>query len=529
MISRLWIAAALLCSPVCGGGELRFVLHHEPKTLNPLAAAEDAAETIRYLTGGVLIRLNRLTQELEPELAQSWKVSGDNKAITFQLRAGLVFSDGTQFTPVDVAFTVSQMLDPALHSPVADTFTVAGVAPKVSVDGPQTVTLTFGAPVAGKERLFDQLAILSARSPLKERASLGPFVLDSYKPGVELLLKRNPHYWKRDVAGKQLPYLDTIRIPIQANREIELNRFRAGELDLMNNIDPESYDRLAKAMPGVVHDSGPSTDVEFLWFNLAPSSPVPQCKKDWFQSAAFRHGISAAINREDLCRVVYRGHARPALGPFSLANKFWFNAKLTSQTFDPARGLKLLESAGFQKKGDVLVDRAGHPVEFSVITNTGNKARERMAALIQQDLQAIGIKLNIVTLDVPSLLERLTKSSDYEACLFGLTNVAADPNELMNVLLSSGRQHAWNPSQKTPATAWEAEMDSLLRAQASAGSRAKRKELFDRVQELMRREEPYLFLVNRNSLSAISPKVQGARPAAFYPQTFWNIERLSVK
>ncbi len=529
MRSLFLIAALVWCLPLLGAGELRFALHHEPKTLNPMAASDDAAETLRYLTCGVLIRVNRLTQELQPELAQSWKLSADNRAITFQLREGVSFSDGTPFTAADVAASVEQMLNPALRSPVADTFMLGGVPPKVAVDAHHKVTFTFGAPVAGMARLFDELAILSSQSPLKEKATLGPFVLDSYKPGVEVLLKRNPNYWKRDATGARLPYLDAVRIPIQANREIELNRFRAGELDLMNSIDPESYERLAKELPAAVHDGGPSTDVEFLWFNLSPASPVPQYKKNWFQSAAFRHGISAAINREDLSRVVYRGHAQPAMGPVSPANKFWFNTKLAAHRFDPAGALKLLESAGFQKKAGVLVDRAGRPVEFSVITNANNKSRERMAALIQQDLQGLGIKLNIVTLDFPSLLDRLTRSSDYEACLFGLTNVAADPNEMMNVLLSSGRQHAWNPSQKTPATAWEAEMDTLLQAQSVNASKTKRKELFDRVQELMRREEPYLYLVNRNSLSAISPKVKGIRPAVFYPQTFWDVERLSVK
>ena len=177
----------------------------------------------------------------------------------------------------------------------------------------------------------------------------------------------------------------------------------------------------------------------------------------------------------------------------------------------------------------MLKDKSGHEVEFSVITNAGNKSRERMAALIQQDLQALGIKLNIVTLDMPSLIERITKSFDYEACMLGLVNVDPDPNELMNVLLSSGAQHAWNPAQKSPATAWERQIDLLLQAQKSAASRTKRKELFDQVQDILRREEPYIYLVNPNSLSAISPRVKGAKPAAFFPETFWNIEKLSVK
>ena len=79
------------------GGELRFVLRSEPKTFNPMLVDDESSETIRYLTGGVLIRLNRKTQALEPELAVSWKVSEAGKKIKFRLRDGLSFSDGTPF------------------------------------------------------------------------------------------------------------------------------------------------------------------------------------------------------------------------------------------------------------------------------------------------------------------------------------------------------------------------------------------------------------------------------------------------
>ena len=95
------------------GGELRFCLRSEPKTLNPLLAADDASETIRYMTGGVLVRVNRLTQDLEPGLATSWKVTNGGKTITFQLRDGLRFSDGTPFSADDVAYTMQQLMDPA--------------------------------------------------------------------------------------------------------------------------------------------------------------------------------------------------------------------------------------------------------------------------------------------------------------------------------------------------------------------------------------------------------------------------------
>ena len=91
-------------------------------------------------------------------------------------------------------------------------------------------------------------------------------------------------------------------------------------------------------------------------------------------------------------------------------------------------------------------------MEFSLVTNAGSKTRERMAAMIQQDLAKLGIRVNIVTLDFPSLIERITRSLNYEACLLGLVNVDADPSELMNILLSSASNHPWNPSGKIPET-----------------------------------------------------------------------------
>ncbi len=115
----LLIAAAL---PASAGGELRFCLRTDPKTFNPLLVDDESSEAVRYLTGGVLIRLNRYTQELEGELATKWKVSENGRRIDFELRHGVRFSDGTPFTCQDVAYTMRRLMDPALHSPTGDAF-----------------------------------------------------------------------------------------------------------------------------------------------------------------------------------------------------------------------------------------------------------------------------------------------------------------------------------------------------------------------------------------------------------------------
>jgi peptide/nickel transport system substrate-binding protein len=528
------IAIAVLClgcfvgNALAQGGELRFCLRTEPKTFDPLKVEDDASGAIRYLTGGVLVRINRQTQELEPGLAVSWKVSKDGRQISFRLRSGISFSDGTPFSAEDVAYTVQQLMDPALHSPTGDAFRSGTGSVETDVISRTQISIRFPAQVAGLDRLFDQVAILSEHSPKKEMAVLGPFMVADYKPGSQVLLKRNPNYWKTDEQGRKLPYLDSIRLDIQPNRDVEMLRFKRGELDLINSLDSEYFDKLAATSPQLVHDAGPSLDSEQLWFNEVAKSPIPAYKKNWFRSANFRRAISEAINRDDLSRVVFHGHAQPAVGPFSPANKFWFNSKLSAQTYSPDAALKSLQNEGFRMENGTLKDKDGNEVVFSIITNAGNKYRERMAVLIQDDLQKIGIHVNVVTLDFPSLIERMTQSFDYEAIILGLTNVDLDPNGEMNVWLSSSENHQWNPQQKAPETAWEAEIDRLMRLQASTSDAKKRKEAFDRVQEIVVEQAPFIFLINKNALSAVSPAVHGASPVILSPQTYWNAEWLTV-
>jgi len=510
------------------GTELHFCLRTEPKNFNPLLVSNDAEETIRYLTGGVLVRVNRQTQQLEPELAESWKVSKDGRQITFKLRQGIVFSDGTAFSAADVAYTVQQLMDPGLHSATGDAFRSGTGAVSTKILAPNHLEIIFPAPVAGLDRLFDQVAVLSSTSSKKEAAVLGPFMVAEYKPGASVLLKRNPNYWKKDSQGYRLPYLDAIRLDIQPNRDIEILHFKRGEVDLINSLDSEYFDRLAATSPGLVHDVGPSLDSEQMWFNEVGNAPIPAYKRNWFRSTNFRRAIAQSINYDDLSRVVFNRHAQPAIGLVSPANKFWFNDKLKPYPYDPEGALKKLQLDGFHLQNGALRDRDGNSVEFSISTNAGNKYRERMAVLIQQDLQKIGVKVSVVTLDFPSLIERITQSFNYDAAILGLTNVDLDPNGQMNVWLSSSENHQWNPSQKSPETAWEAEIDRLMRAQASATDSHKRKQSFDRVQAIVMEQAPFIYLVNRNALSAISTSLHGANPVVLRPQTYWNADQLTL-
>jgi peptide/nickel transport system substrate-binding protein len=328
---RLSLGVALLLP--CGsaesprfGGELRLAIQAEPKTSNPLLAADEPSLLVRHLTTGVLIRLNRVTQNPEPELAVSWKIGDDGKRISFQLRRGLTFSDGTPFDARDVCDTIGRILEPGLDSPIADAFRFERGAVACETGQADSVTLRFPEPRVGFEQVLDGTPILSSRSPQKDRVGLGPFLVSEQKAGAYLILRRNPRYWKRDGTGRQLPYLDSIRLEVQRNRDFELLRFRSGDFGMINNLDPDSFEKLKADTPTAAWDLGVSLDTEQLWFNQAPSSTVTAHKKPWFQSRDFRLAVSQAINRADIARVVYKGLAACAIGPISSANRFWYNA-----------------------------------------------------------------------------------------------------------------------------------------------------------------------------------------------------------
>jgi peptide/nickel transport system substrate-binding protein len=528
-----WLLLVMLCSWTAlaqvNPGELRFCVRSDPKTFDPLMVSDEVSDTVRYLTGGVLIRVNRKTQQAEPELASSWKISADGKTITFKLRPNIYFSDGTPFTADDVAATVKRMMDPNTHSPVGDGFG-ASTTPFDIKTQPGTVSITFPTQIAGLERLFDEVAITSTKSPNKDKASLGPFYLADYKSGSFIHFNRNPNYWKKDAQGKALPYLQSVRLEIQGNRDIEMTEFQRGQVQLITSLDAEYFERLTSATPGAARAIGVSLDSEQMWFNQVPNAPIPAYKLDWFKSTSFRNAVSMAINRSDLARVAFNSHARPAYGPVSPADKFWFDQKLKPLPFDASSAQKLLSKEGFQLAGGVLRDSGGHEVEFSIVTNAGNKYRERMATMIQQDLSKLGIKVNIVTLDFPSLIERITSKFNYEAALLGTVHGGiGDPNDGMNQWLSSGENHQWNPSQKTPATEWEAEIDKLMKTQSALTVAAKRKPYFDKVQEILVREQPFIYLINKEAMAAIAPSVHNVDPVVLRPQTYWNVDRLWVE
>ena len=506
-------------------GELAWAIHYDPSTFDPVKVDDQVSDLVRYLTGGVLLRFNRQTQQVEPQLAESFQLSPQGTQISFKLRGGLTFSDGSPLTSADVAWTLRHVLATATKAPIADEF----LAPAgVSVETPDQWTVKVHLPkrVIGVEKIFDEIAIEPANHPSEGRVTAGPFTVSEYKRGQYLRLARNPHYWRRDGTGVQLPYATGIRLDIQNNREQEAALFLRGEYDVVDGPSPDYYGVIARKSPGAVHDMGASLNTEQLWFNQSAQAALPDYEKTWFQNRGFRVAISEAIHRADLTRIAYDGHATPAYDFISPANKLWHNDQLQYPKENVAEANRSLAASGFHRSGNQLFDAGGHAVKFSILTNAGNQARQKMSSLIQQDLANLGMQVTLVALDFPALVERLMHKQDYEACLLGLSNAEPDPSSMMNQWLSSSPDHPWNPSQKTPATPWEAEIDKLMQMQASTPMQAERKKALDRVQQIVADQQPFIYLVYPNCLQAISPSLHGAQPAILTPGSVWNIEFL---
>lgn len=508
------------------GGELRFSFRGDPKSFDPLQVTEEYSETVRYLTHAPLVRWNRQTQRAEAALAESWKISDQGRRIQFRLRQNVKFSDGTPFDSADVAYTMRRILDGTKRVAAGDPFRSVAEQTRIEVRGPQEVAIVFPSPLANLEEQFDEIPMLSSRSKLQDQVGLGPFVRAEYRPGMYVRLTRNNNYWKRDRSGRSLPYLDSVRIEIAGSRDAEVIRFRRKELHFISSVDANSFEQLAASNRREARDAGLTMESEMLWFNQVSASPVAAHKKQWFRSAAFRRAISEAIRRDDIAKLVYKGRATAAAGPISPAARQWSHSGLKPHPFDPAQALRRLEQAGFRTVNGRLQDGQGNPVEFSLISNSGNQARARMAALIQQDLARIGVQVHFVPLDFPSLIERISRTFNYEACLLGLVGVDADPNDQMNVWLSSSSAHQWNPRQKQPETAWEAEIDRLMAQQAVTAQPGKRKKLVDRFQEIVWEQAPMIYLVHPHALSAISERLGNIAPVGLRPRIHWNVEWL---
>ncbi len=534
------------------GGRLVIALRAEPKTLNPVTAADGPSKDVIWRMMGDLVHINRLSQGTEPALARSWKVSQDGLRYTLKLRRGLRFSDGHTLDVDDVVFTFEVYLDENVHAPQRDLLVLNGKPIRVRKLSPDTVVFELPQPYGAGERLFDSFATLprhlleqsyregklaqawGLNTPTAQVAGAGPFRLKEYLAGQRLVLERNPYYWKADRKGNALPYLNEIVFLFAGNEDAQVIRFQSGETDIINRINARNFAALSgqpQARGYTLYDLGPGLEFNFLFFNLndLSGSSLPQIarKQEWFRQAAFRQAVSAAIDRDSIVKLVYQGRGTPLWSSVTPGNRLWTDPRSPKPARSLDRARQLLRAARFHWTSEGrLVDASGMPVDFTIVNSSTNAERMKMATLIQDDLRQIGIRVQVVPLEFRALLARLLDTKDYEACILGLASGDADPNSEMSVWLSSGAQHLWSPNEPKPATSWEAEIDRLIQQQLVARKASERKRLYLRVQEILAENQPMIFLASPSILVGAKNSLGNFRPAILEHYTLWNAEEL---
>ena len=537
------------------GGHLKVGQRAEPKTLNPVIATDAASREVIGRLNADLIEINRATQKTEPALAKSWNTSADGRTFTLQLRKGIRFSDGRPFDVDDVIFSFAVYMDEAVDSPQRDLLIIDGKPMTVTKIDPYTVRFTLPRPYAAAERIFDGFPMLpkhllekpyregklaqawSLNAQASEIAGLGPFRLKQYVPGQQIVVERNPYYWKVDRDNHRLPYLDEMVFLFVGTEDAQVLRFEAGETDVISRLSSENYNLLSREEPRAgsqLSDLGPSLEYNFVVFNLNDLSgkklDAVARKQAWFRDLKFRQAINAAVDREGIVRLVYGTRGTPLWGNVGPGNKFWINQALPHPPRSPETARQLLKSAGFSwNKNGQLLDASGQSVEFTIITSSSNAQRMKMATLLQDDLSHLGMQVHVVPLEFRAVIDRVFQSFDYDAAIMALGGGDADPNPEMNVWMSNGTSHLWNLGEKQPATSWEREIDELMQQQMVTLDYAKRKRLYDRVQQLISENLPFIFLATPNILAGADARVGNFRPAVLDPYTLWNADELYLR
>jgi peptide/nickel transport system substrate-binding protein len=519
----------------------------DPRTFNPVLAQETSSTgPLGNLFDG-LVEDNGETTVTEPALAESWSTSPDGKTWTFTLRQGLRWQDGAPVTADDVMFTFQVIYDKTIPNSLADVLSVAGKPIKVAKVNDLTVTFTTQEPfgpflktigigilpahkllAAYRAGKFNQT--WGVNTPPRDLVGTGPYIMTEYRPAQDIQYVRNPYYWKVDLAGHRLPYIDRIVLTIVPDQDAERLQFQQGATDSYG-VRPREYGQFvrgARAGNYTVYDGGPTFGTEFITFNENPQAGLPPYELAWFQNQKFRQAVSYAVDRQAIIKEVYLGHAIPEYGPESPADKFFYDPNVMQYPYSPGHAAETLAEAGFKKGSDgVLRDAAGHPVKFVISTNSDNPDRVAIGNIIRQDLAALGMQPTLAPESFNTLVNRLVESHRWETLILGLTG-GIEPHNGQNVWKSSGSLHMWYPAEPHPATPWEAQLDRYFNLGATTVDQNRRKAYYDQYQQIVAEEVPVVYTAIPNAYVAVRNKFGNIRFTAF-GGAFWNFPVIFIK
>ncbi len=481
------------------GGRILMGSIGEPSNLTPYLSTDSASSEITDLLFIAPLRFDR-DLNVVPWAARSCEVLDEGKRLRFQLRDDLKWEDGTPLTADDVEFTYEIMVDPKTPTAYAENFLAVRKFVKtgrltfeVFYDKPYARALmTWMGAILPKHVLEGQdlMTTSFARRPV----GAGPFRLKSWDAGSKLTLVASDTYFE----GR--PCLDEVVYRLIPDLSTMFLELRAGRLDMMS-LSPQQYLRQTQGKWWEEHWRKYrylSFGYTFLGFNL---------RHAFFRDVKTRRAISLAIDRQSLVNGVLLGQGVPTVGPYK-PGTWAYNEKLLpiQQDVDAAR--RLLAEAGWKDMdNDGILERDGKAFAFTILVNQGNDQRIKTAIIIQSQLKTLGIKVRIRTVEWAAFIREFVQTGRFDALILGWT-ITQDP-DIFDV---------WHSSKAKPGGLnfigyRNAEVDALLLEARSTSNQARRKALYDRMQEILDAEQPYCFLYVPYALPVVQARFRGIEPA----------------
>jgi peptide/nickel transport system substrate-binding protein len=533
-----------------------------PKTFNPWCVSDVESGGIALLQFERLVELDPWTGEFYPRLAKTMEVSPDGKIYTFALRKGLKWSDGKPLTADDVVFTFDKLVRDGFGTgsvSMRDVLTVYGKFPKVEKIDDLTVRFTTavpfapflsgvrGVPIAPKHVLeqathrpqkeFEQTWDINGDP--KKMVTSGAFRLKRYVAGQRVELERNPRYFMVDRNGKHLPYLDKFIVTVVPSQNTQIIKFYGNELDMLDirsvrGADVATMKTKQKQGNFSMYNLGPDDGTSFLMFNMCRRKNdkgkyyVDPIKQEWFNNQKFRQAVSHAIDRQRIIDNVNKGIGIPLFTAESPA-ALYVNKDLKPFNADMDLAASLLKEGGFVLKTEEraqqfpngrLYDAKGHPLEFTLLTNSGNPTREGTCLRIKEILKDLGIKVNFQAIDFNILIDKTETSLDWDAIVMALSGDKIEPFNGANVWKSTGRLHMFDqrlPNAKGIVVAedardWEKRIDQLFDQGATVLGFEKRKPYYWEYQQIVYEQQPFIYLYSVLAITAVRNTVGNYRP-----------------
>ncbi len=439
-----------------------------------------------------------------PRLAESWETNEAQDKITYHLNENAKWQDGEPVTAEDVVYS-AQVASSSEYSYLRrirmqyfagtdETGCETGTdSIEVAALDDHTVEFTLKTPMDPAiiyalvnrdffimpKHLLDSIsdADLVNDAFWQKPIGSGPCIFDSMESGVSIEFKANKDYY--------LGAPDFDRLVFKKVQSTNLlSGLMSGDIDVLsaNSQIPLADWEAAKNTQGIVTKSIPTFAYQYMAMNTA---------RDYLTEDV-RHAISLAINRQVIVDQLLQGEARIAIGPLAEDHPY-FDEKLLPIEYDPEKAKSMLEAAGWDSNR-----------ELQVLVSTGNEVREKSAILIQQDLQKIGIKTKIQTLDFPTLLTN-ARNGDYDLCFIGSSG-SVDPSESVPNVTAGYMNNFAQLSDPT--------LGQIGESGAKEITFETRKKVYDQYQEELFKQMPMAFLYHTNDLFAYNEKLENVREGA---------------